>query len=120
MTAVSPDALEDCLFIAMLDLSRKGAGPEFDLVAICEDLGIEATSRQLLAFTSDNDGWRGQRNNTLQSIRFTLSAEGRRHALALEEKRRPRSIKDRITSVTRSDWIALGALVVSAIALLKD
>lgn len=111
--------LEDRLFLAMLQLARNGAGPEFDLVAVCRDLGIEAGPQELIAFTSDNDGLRGSRHLTMSSIRFTMSAEGRRHARELEERFRPRTLRDRIGSVPRSDWIAIGALVVSLIALLK-
>jgi hypothetical protein len=120
VTSNPPDQLEDEIFLAMLRLSRSGAGPQFDLITLCRELQISATPQQLLAFTSDNDGWRGLKDNTLNSIRFTMSAEGRRHALQLEEARRPRTFEDRLKAVTRSDWIALGAFIVSIIALFKD
>jgi hypothetical protein len=105
---VQPDSLEDELFLAMLNLARAGAGPEFDFVAVCNEMRIEASPQQLLAFTSDNDGWRGEK------------AEGRRHALRLDEIRRPRTISDRFRSIARSDWISFSAFIVSVIALFKD
>lgn len=111
--------LEDRLFLAMIEMSRGGAGPEFDLVAVCRDRGIEAGPQELLAFTSDNDVLRGSRSNTMSSIRFTMNAEGRRHALDLEQRFRPKTLKDRIGSVPRSDWIAIGALAISLIALFR-
>jgi hypothetical protein len=111
--------LEDQLFLAMLEMSRAGAGREFDLSAVCRDLGIEAEPTELIAFTSDNEALRGSRNLTMASIRFTLNAEGRRHALALEQRFRPKTLKDRVIAIPRSDWIALGALTISLIALLK-
>ena len=120
MSDTLPDILEDEIFLAMLRLSRSGAGPQFDLMTLCRDLNIPAEPQQLLAFTSDNDGWRGLKDNTHSSIRFTMSSEGRRHALQLEESRRARTVRDRIRSINRSDWIALGAFVVSVIALFKD
>jgi hypothetical protein len=117
---IGPDELEDELFLLMLRLSRSGAGPEFDLISICRDCNVSATPKQLLAFTSDNDGWRGAKSNTTSSIRFTLNAEGKRHALALEADRKSLTFFDRIRSIHRSDWIALGAFMVSIIALFKD
>jgi hypothetical protein len=120
VSGASPDELEDGLFLAMLDLSRRGAGPEFDLVTINSERGFGASVEQLVSFTSDNDGLRGTRTTTHSSVRFTLNAEGKRHALQLEESRRPRTFKDRLLSFTRSDWIALGAFIVSVFALFKD
>ena len=99
MKLLQPDELEDELFLAMLTHSRRGAGPEFDLPTLCEALGIGASKQQLLAFTSDNDGIFGSKNVTHQTIRFTLNADGRRHAKGLEEARRKPTIRERIKSV---------------------
>lgn len=111
--------LEDKLFLAMLEQARRGAGSEFDLVALCASLGIHAEPSELIAFTSDNDGLRGSRSLTTKSIRFTMNAEGRRHARALEDSLRPKTLRDRLRAIPRSDWIALGALGISLIALFK-
>ncbi len=111
--------IEDKLFLAMLELSREGEGAEFDLHAICRDLEISAGDDELMAFVSDNDGLRGKSGSTLSSLRFTLNAEGRRHARSLEEKLRPKTLIDKLNSFSRSDWIAIGAFLVSLIALFK-
>ena len=51
--------------------------------------------------------------------RFELNSEGVRKAKEYQELIRPKSLKDRFASVNRSDWIALGAFLVSLIALFK-
>lgn len=115
--------LEDKLFLAMLDLSRAGAGPEFDLPTICNDLHIKADPMALIGFTSDNEGLRGSGNGTTRTIRFTMNAEGRRHALALEKSFRPKSFGEKIKAVG-PEWyavvISLLSLGVSFAALFRD
>ncbi|MEH6756594.1 MAG: hypothetical protein V7676_03680 [Parasphingorhabdus sp.] len=99
MPRLQPEELEDALFLSMLNKTRSKMGPEFDLIALCEELKIEATKSDLIAFTSDNEGFRGTKNNTLQSIGFTMNAEGRRHALALEKKTRPKNLSERLSEI---------------------
>lgn len=111
--------VEDKLFIAMLELRRKGAGPEFDLHTICSEHNIAAEDADLLSFVSDNEGLYGTSGSTLSSLRFTLSVEGQRHARKLEDKFKPKTVTDRLNSFSRSDWIAFGAFLVSIIALFK-
>lgn len=115
--------LEDKIFLAMLDLSRSNAGPEFDLQTLCNELQIDADPMSLIGFTSDNEGFRGSRNVTTTSIRFTMNAEGRRHALALEKSFRPKSFGEKVKAVG-PEWyavlISLLSLGVSFAALFRD
>ncbi len=104
------DELEDRLFLAMLDLSRQGAGPEFDLQEVCRVKGIDATPQALLRFTVDNDVLRGSRNVGLKHIRFTMNADGRRHALELE-KQKTRTWRDRVGGMSRGEWIGLAGVL---------
>ena len=116
---MAPNELEDALFLAMLNMSRANAGPEFDLVSLCDELRINADSMQLITFTADNEGLRGTRNNTVSKIRFTMNAEGLRHALELEQLRQPVTWRSRAMGIPRSDWIAIAAVLISLIAVFK-
>ena len=117
MVPLPPDELEDLLFIAMLELSRAGADPEFDLVTLCSERQIIATPTELLRFTSDNDVIRGSSSNTHANIRFTMNADGWRHALQIEKSRKPKLLLDPIRKLPfgKGLWdvvkIGLGALL---------
>ena len=112
-----PDEFEDALFLAMLELSRTGAGPEFDLVEVCRSKNLAADAPDMSRFANDNDGLRGQKISTFQSFRFILNAEGRRHALQLERSKKPRTVRDRLADIPigKGLWdlvkIGLGALL---------
>jgi hypothetical protein len=51
---------------------------------------------------------------------FLINGAGVIRAAQIREDRRSKSIWEKIKSVPRSDWIAIGAFIVSLIALLKD
>lgn len=114
---LQPDELEEELFLAMLDLSRANVDAEFDLMAVCNQLDIDAERTDLIRFTSDNEGIRGTGNNTYQSIRFTMNAEGRRHALSIEKARTPKTIRDRVSEIPIGKGIWDIAMLVVAAAL---
>jgi hypothetical protein len=48
-----------------------------------------------------------------------ITDKGIAYADILIDQRRPKTFRERLARVTRSDWIALGALITSLIALLK-
>ncbi|MEP6785672.1 MAG: hypothetical protein ABI898_08015 [Sphingomonadales bacterium] len=49
----------------------------------------------------------------------SLTSAGRYSAIKLSDRTNPKSFRQRIIETPRSDWITLGAFVVSAIALFK-
>ena len=51
---------------------------------------------------------------------FFIDYRGVQFARQIQERRRPKSLIERARLVPRSDWIALGALVISVIALFKS
>jgi hypothetical protein len=51
---------------------------------------------------------------------FFIDHQGVVYAEQVLEKRRPKTIKEKLGQITRSDWIAFAALVVSTIALFKS
>ena len=51
---------------------------------------------------------------------FFIDYRGVQLARQIQERRRPKSLIERARLVPRSDWIALGALVISVIALFKS
>ena len=55
----------------------------------------------------------------LKQRAFMIDGPGLARAEALREQRRPKSVLERLGKVPRSDWIALGAFIVSLVALFK-
>ena len=51
---------------------------------------------------------------------FFIDYRGIQFARQIQERRRPKSFIERARLVPRSDWIALGALVISVVALIKS
>jgi len=114
---LAPDELENRLFREMLNLGRQGGGPEFDLVAVSKWADMSPRPQQLIAFVKDNEGRFGSGNITMQAIRFTLNAEGRRHAIELEKAERVAAPVRWLTSDTAQKLMNVGNFAVAALAL---
>jgi hypothetical protein len=56
---------------------------------------------------------------TMNARAFMVNGAGLARAQEIREERRPKTPVDYIKGFSRSDWIAFGALLISAIALLK-
>jgi hypothetical protein len=49
---------------------------------------------------------------------FLIGPNGASHARQFIERRRPKSLAEKLSHWTRTDWIALGALIISALSLI--
>lgn len=61
----------------------------------------------------------GKNEQTTNARVFRINGAGISRAAQIRQERRPRTFKDWLQGFSRSDWIAFGALAISAIALLK-
>ena len=59
------------------------------------------------------------RNRRVEVVIFRLTPLGLSHAEALLNRRRSYSVRQRLSAISRSDWIAVLALIVSVVALFK-
>jgi hypothetical protein len=59
----------------------------------------------------------GERFSIAHETSVTLTPEGKLEAIRILKALEPKSISERLSSVPRSDWIALGALIISVVAL---
>ena len=62
----------------------------------------------------------GKDFGTMNSRVFMVNGAGLARAAEIRGERSPRNFTAMLKSVTRSDWIAFGAFVVSVIAMFKD
>ncbi len=74
---------------------------------------VQSVTRTLVEMNLGDD-WSTHDGHT-----FVINGHGILMADKIRHNQRPKSIIDKIRSVPRSDWIALGAFVVSLIALFK-
>jgi hypothetical protein len=122
------NSLRDDLLIELARLKANNASPA-DVMKICSKLRTEYdwSSDWELARSA---GWLLVRNQpplakkTTDSDRpgamlLALTAAGKAEASRLNKSRQPLSLMQRVKAFSRSDWIALGAFVVSVIALFK-
>ena len=98
-------------------MGRAGGGPEFDLGEVAKAAKLDVSQQGLLAFAKDADGIFGKRHVTMDSIRFTLNAEGHRKAVELDRDNRTFAPVRWLTSETAQKLVNVGNFFVAALAL---
>ncbi|MBU1252800.1 MAG: hypothetical protein KKE69_00200 [Alphaproteobacteria bacterium] len=73
----------------------------------------------LAASEMEARGW-GKNWSTLGERAFMMNGGGASRAQHIRASRRKKSLREKVASVPRSDWVAIGALLVSALALFKS
>ena len=108
------------LLVAMADEQEPPSWGELDLFELCERKRIRAQETWLHLVGRDLEelGY-GRDRSTMKNRRFLINGAGIAAATEIRRARRPKSIRERVAEFTRSDWIALGAFVVSLVALFK-
>ena len=80
--------------------------------------GSPETWLELAIHEMELRGW-GKDGRKVGRSDFFIEGAGLAEAEAFREKYRPKTLLERVLSMPRSDWIAIGAFIVSIIALLK-
>jgi hypothetical protein len=108
------------VLIAIADEQEPPGLGEVDLFDLCRrrQIPFQETWVHLLPRDLEDLGY-GSDHSTMSARRFLINGAGLAAAAEAREVRRPKSAWDKVRSVPRSDWIALGAFIVSVIALLK-
>jgi hypothetical protein len=90
---------------------------DFDsaFVAIRSDATVD--QKAAVASFLVKKGWGHVENFDDGTKAFVLSDAGEDAAISIYELRRPKTIIDRLKAISRSEWISIGSLIVSIIAL---
>jgi len=107
------------LLIALLEDEETKGSAGSDLREVAKSAGLDASDENLVRFINEGSIF-GSGVAVQDSYGFTLNANGLSYAAEYRDELRKKTVFDRLKSVTRSDWIAFGALVISTIALFKD
>ncbi len=100
----------DVVPVRLLDVLRK-LTPDLETAAHARIIDrLEAKGFGNVRPPSDDPGER----------EFVINESGLARAYEVMELRRPKSIREKLLTVSRSDWIAIAAFVVSVIALFKS
>lgn len=110
---------EKRLFVALLKLQEEGETESVDLQNVCSQNGLPKNENWLVKFLNENNKF-GSGNGFTDIVYFSLNREGRIHAEAIRAEVQSKTMKGRLASITRSDWIAFGALVVSVLGVVFD
>ena len=113
-------AFRDSVIVALADDQEPPGLGDFDIADLCARHGIKAHETWIMTVGRDMEslGW-GRDTSTTKQRRFLINGGGLARAVEVRKARRPVPLFDRAKAVPRSDWIALLALIVSAIALFK-
>jgi hypothetical protein len=113
------DFIEDLI----VEIATVQAGDEiegFDITdsATAKKFDAPPTWLHTVAGEMQNRGW-GRDLGAFDGPSFMIDGGGIIAASLIRANRQPKTLRQRFSEVLRSDWIALGALVVSLIALFK-
>ena len=110
----------DSVIVALADEQEPPGLGSIEVSGLCKRHGISFHETWLQTIGPDMAqlGW-GTDRSTLKERSFLINGSGLARAVEVRNARKPLSLKDRIAAVTRSEWISVLALFVSAIALLK-
>ena len=108
------------LLVSIYQIEERDGVGAVDLNAACENAGIDPDENRIGAFINEERGVLGEGAGVLDIYSFELNSTGREKAEQIAASRKPKSFGQRLKSVPRSDWIALGAFFVSLVALFKD
>ena len=113
-------AFRDSVIVALADDQEPPGLGDLDLKDLCarHQIGFHDTWLMTVGADMEQLGW-GTDTSTLKQRRFLINGAGLARATEVRRARKPVRLRDRIRNVPRSDWIALSALIVSAIALFK-
>jgi len=111
------DEWSDTLLVRVLESEEATGNPEVDLKSLCLKFELLADDKWLSRFLKEQATF-GQ-GATSGGYSFALDLNGRYLANNIREKRASKTLLGRLKSVSRSDWIALGAFIISLIALFK-
>jgi hypothetical protein len=106
------------LFAADLQTGETRIGADLEWFVQHQRADIPPTWKETVISDLVAKGY-GKDWTTLKTRGFLIGGLGLEQAERIRESRRPKSLLERIRSVPRSDWIALGALLVSLIALFR-
>jgi hypothetical protein len=73
--------------------------------------------RTEIAVKLAKDGLGSSRNNGESDQEFFINSDGLIRAKEIEKSKAPKSFFDKVRDIPRSDWISIGAFLVSIIAL---
>ncbi|CAA9510844.1 MAG: hypothetical protein AVDCRST_MAG62-515 [uncultured Sphingomonas sp.] len=108
----------DAIMVGILNDEERSSGDQSDLMQVCRREGIPAREDWIVRFINESRAL-GSGLAVGEHYSASLNANGRSYAGQLRLARQPKSIGQRLRDVPRSDWIALGALIVSLVALFR-
>ena len=110
----------DSVIVALADEQEPPGLGAIELSELCKRHGIPFHDTWIQTVGADMAqlGW-GTDRSTLKGRLFQINGSGLARASEVRKARMPLSLHGRIATVTRSEWISMLALLVSAIALFK-
>jgi hypothetical protein len=114
-----PKLSEDVLLTVFDRMNNFSKDDLWDFDSAFVAIGSDATVDQRAAVASFlvKKGWGYFENFDDGTKAFVLSDVGEGVAISIYELRRPKTIIDRLKAISRSEWISIGSLIVSIIAL---
>jgi hypothetical protein len=108
---------ENRLFIGLYHDEQNGANLGSKLADVCKTEGLPIEEHYQQRFVDQNQEFGDSSGFSGGHLCFALNDLGRNRAKQLISQNESRTLKGRIKSVNRSDWIAVGAFIVSIIGL---
>ena len=117
---ISYPSFRDSVIVAIADEQDPPGLGQVNLHDLCNRHALACTPTWIEVVGGDMDklGW-GRDVSTLKERKFLINGAGLARAAEVREARKPESVSSKIKRIPRSDWIAIGALVVSLIAVFK-
>lgn len=109
----------DKLLLGILRNEDNGIRNGSDLELVCKANNLPFDDSWLTKFINESNNHLGSGAGWDRTYSFELNAQGRARAELIRQDIESRTLRGRFKSISRSDWIALGAFVVSLFALFK-
>jgi hypothetical protein len=113
-------SFRDSVIVALADAQEPPGLGDLEIQDVCSRHSIWTCDTWLMTVGKDMEqlGW-GKDTSTMKSRRFLISGAGLARAAEVRKLRQSATFVERCKAVIRKDWIAILALIVSALALLR-